>query len=267
MKTKQKLTILTIILIFAISLSACGNKELSTVQSIKESGKLVLGTSADYPPYEWHLIDGSKDKIVGVDIEIAKKIAQDLDVELEIKDMQFDALLPSLDNGDINIVVAGMVPNEDRIKAADFSKPYYESGQCIVVRNEDKDKYKSTEDLKGEKIGAQLGTIQHQYVEENIDAEIVAIPNNNNLLMDLKNGTLDALFMATIPAEQFQKLNSDITIINNLGIPNEDGSCIAVKKGDTEFLNEINKSVDSLNKTNQVEDWFKEYMNLADETK
>ena len=106
-----------------LALAACGNTSETSdssatdsaattttdkLQEIKDSGKLVMGTSADYPPYEWHLIKDGKDEIIGFDIDIAQAIADELGVELEIKDMDFDGLIPALTTGKIDIIIAGM---------------------------------------------------------------------------------------------------------------------------------------------------------------
>lgn len=265
---KKKYYLLTIAVLLVGILTGCGNNssdkaEDKSLSAIKEKGEIVLGTAADYPPYEWHQIDGSKDEIVGVDIEIAKKIAEDLGVKLTIKDMSFDSLLPALNTNDIDMVVSGMVVNEERQKAADFSDPYFQQGQTIIVRKDDFDKYKTVEDLKGKKIGTQLGSSQQAYAEEHFDADIVGIPNNNNLIMDLKNGTLDAVFITLLPAQQFEHLNDDLKIID-LVIPNENGSCVAVKKNSPALLNEINKTVKELTSGSQVDDWFLEYQELSE---
>lgn len=268
---KKKYYLLTIAVLLVGILSGCGNnsgKDTSqdtSLADIKEKGEIVLGTSADYPPFEWHIIDGSSDEIVGVDIEIAKKLADDLGVKLTIKDMSFDSLFPALNSNDIDMIIAGMVVDEDRLKAADFSDPYIEQGQTILVRKEDANKYKSVEDLRDKKIGSQLGSTQQKYAEENFGAEIVGIPNNNNLIMDLKNGTLDAVFITLLPAQQFENLNENLQIID-LGIPNENGSCVAIRKGSTSLLDEINKSIKNLNSTDQVDNWFLEYQELSEKS-
>ena len=92
-----------------------------TLEGIKNKGKIVLGTSADYPPFESHAMIDGKDEIVGFDIEIAKYIAEELGVELEIKDMDFDKLLGGLSTGMLDIVIAGMNPDPEREKEANFT--------------------------------------------------------------------------------------------------------------------------------------------------
>lgn len=263
---KKKYYLLTIMVVLLGVLTGCGStKEDTSFEDIKEKGTLVLGTSADYPPYEWHIIDGKNDEIVGVDIEIAKKLADDLGVKLEVKDMQFNGLIPALDAGDIDMIIAGMVVDEQRLKAADFTDPYFEQGQNVLVRKDDLNKFKSVNDLKNKKIGSQLGSQQQTYAEENFEAEIVAIPNNNDLILELKNGTLDAIFMSELTAKQFASIHDDLVIADISDIPSEGGSCVAVRKGATSLKDALNESVSNLNKTDQVDQWFIEYSKLAEE--
>ena len=135
----KKIISIIITILIAFSLSGCSqgkaSAEVSKMDKIKEKGKIVIGTSADYPPYEFHKSIDGKDTIVGFDIEIAKEIAKDLGVELEIKDMKFDGLLAALQTGNIDFVAAGMNPTEDRKKNVDFSKIYYTAVQCVVIRS------------------------------------------------------------------------------------------------------------------------------------
>ena len=143
----KKMMSLLMALAVAVSLAACGsaqtgNKEevktentaSNKLEQIKAKGVLVLGTCADYPPYETHAIVDGKDEIVGFDIEIAKEIAKALGVELKIEDMDFDALLVSLNSDKVDMVIAGMSANEERAKAVDFSMIYYNPQQKIVIR-------------------------------------------------------------------------------------------------------------------------------------
>ena len=144
MKKTSLLTLLAMVMAFA--LVGCGSgakngenaannsekKEAAQVsqedmdaaaKEIKEKGKLVMATSADYPPYEWHLMKDGKDEIVGFDVEIAKAIAQEIGVELEIKDLDFDGIIPSITSGQADIGIAGMSATPEREEAANFSIP------------------------------------------------------------------------------------------------------------------------------------------------
>ncbi|MCS4517195.1 transporter substrate-binding domain-containing protein [Clostridium botulinum] len=129
-----------------------------------------------------------KDEIVGFDITIAKEIAKDLGVKLEIKDMKFDGLLAALQSGNVDIVIAGMNPTEDRKKSVDFSKIYYQAIQSVVVRAEDKDKFKSLEEFKGKKIGVQKGTTQEEVAKKEMtNSEIKSLGKVTDLVLELQN--------------------------------------------------------------------------------
>ena len=150
----KKAIALLLALVTLLSLTACAGKEdaaSSALDQIKQKGELVVGTSADYPPYEFHAEVDGKDTIVGFDMEIAQAIADKLGVSLKIVDMSFDNLLMSLANDEFDLVIAGLSADEERRKTTDFSDPYLEAKNLILVRAEDADKYASLDDLKGVK--------------------------------------------------------------------------------------------------------------------
>lgn len=278
---KKVLSILSMTLLL-MGLVACGNDtktenasantnnktETSTedvVAKIKEKGKIVLGTSADYPPYEFHKTEGSNDEIVGIDVEIAKAVAEDLGVELEIKDMSFDGLIAALNVGDMDFVLSGMAATEERKNAVDFSNAYNEQGQVLLVRSEDKDKYKTVDDLKGAKIGTQLGTTQETYANENFkDSEVKSIQDTGNMMMELKNKTFDVVFMSKAPAEKFAQMQDGLVTVD-IGVPNEPGFSAAVKKGNTALVDEINSVIDKLNSEGKIQAWIEQYSQEAGE--
>ena len=133
MKNMKKLMAMLMALMMMFALVACGGEE-------KEEGKekIVIGTSADYAPFEFHKMIEGKDTILGSDIELAKKVAADLGVEMEIKDVAFETLLNELQGGTIDMVIAAMNPDDQRIQQADASDPYYsEVDQMLVIRVDD----------------------------------------------------------------------------------------------------------------------------------
>ncbi|MDZ4906989.1 transporter substrate-binding domain-containing protein, partial [Clostridium perfringens] len=140
----KKILAVTVVGVMSFGLISCGgksSKSANKLADVKEKGKLVVGLSADYAPYEFHIMKDGKDEIVGFDVEIAKEIAKDMGVELEIKDMKFDSLVAAVPTGKIDMVISGMSPTEERKKAVDFSDIYYVAEHGMVVRAEDKDKY------------------------------------------------------------------------------------------------------------------------------
>ncbi|WP_055666239.1 ABC transporter substrate-binding protein [Desnuesiella massiliensis] len=250
-----------------LSLSACAKKSEATgaksdsttpiVDKIKKSGKLVLGTSPDYPPYEF--ING-KNEIVGFDIEIAKELAKDLGVKLEIKDMKFDGLLAALQSGNVDIVLAGMTPTDERKQNVDFSKIYYTSLQGIVVRTEDKDKYNSLDALAGKKIGVQKGSIQEGLAKEQIkNADIKALGKVTDIMLELKNKKVDAIVVEKPVAEAYVSKNPDLSIpAVTVTQSEENGSAVAVKKGSSDLIEALNKSLDRIIKDKLVDKFVTE---------
>ncbi|GLI05624.1 MULTISPECIES: transporter substrate-binding domain-containing protein [Paenibacillus] len=266
--TKNK-AIIFMLLCFTLIVSACGTKPAATtadkpatggdaaattpaskdskLEQIKKAGKIVLGTSADYPPYEFHKEINKKDEIIGFDIEIAKEIAKDLGVTLEIKDMKYEGLLAALDSGNIDFILAGMTPTEERKKNVDFSKIYYTAIQRVAVRAEDKDKYKSIDDLKGKKVAGQKGATQEKIIKEQMPgSELKALGKISDLMLELKNKKVEALVVEQPVAEAYLSKNKDL-VLADIKLSTEDsGSAIAVKKGSSDLVEAMNKTLDRL---------------------
>ncbi|HPS45426.1 MAG TPA: transporter substrate-binding domain-containing protein, partial [Treponemataceae bacterium] len=160
-KLARTLTVLLAIA-FAASFMGCAKKAPETrLDSIKKAGKLILGTSADYPPYEFHAQVDGKDAIVGFDIALAREVAKDLGVQLEIKDMKFDGLLAALASGNVDMIISGMTPTDERKKNVDFTDIYYFAEHGVLIRKADEAKYgAAVESLKDAMVGAQRGAIQ-----------------------------------------------------------------------------------------------------------
>ncbi|HEY5585189.1 MAG TPA: transporter substrate-binding domain-containing protein [Ruminiclostridium sp.] len=228
-----------------ISIAGCGDEAI--MKKIEKSGKLVVGTSADYAPYEYHTIINGKDTIVGFDISIVQEISKDLGIQLEIVEMGLEGLLPALNTGDIDIVIAGMNPDEDRKKLADFSKIYYQAKQGVIVRTEDKNKIKTITDLSEKKVGAQLGTEQEKVAKEQIRAvSLVSLGKISELVTQLKKKKIDALVVELPVANEYVKKNNDLALTGIAVKEDTGGVAIAVKKGNSDLVELINKSLDRL---------------------
>ena len=142
-------------------------KELAAKVKTISDGKLVLGTSADYAPYEFHILENGVDKIVGFDISLAQAIADELGVELEIRDIPFDSILLAISADSVDVGIAGFTPTPARLEAIDMSHLYELQSQSLLVRKADLEKYKSIEDFgAGTKVGAQTSSIQEEIALE-----------------------------------------------------------------------------------------------------
>lgn len=266
----KKLFTLLLVAVMIVSVGACGKKESTgdssqgpTLTKIKKEGKLVLGTSADYPPYEW--ISKDKDgqtKIIGADVALAQAIADELGVELVVQDMQFNAIIPSLKSGEVDIGLAGIVDNEERREVVDFSDSYFAGDQGILVRKTDAKKYTSKESLKGAKIAAQIGTTQDELAKTIEGADYEGMTNQNNIVLELKNQTIDAMVVAGPPGRQFASLNSDL-VYQDIGFEDEGKMSVAVAKGNEDLIAIINKVVGNWTKEGKMDAEIAKYTDLS----
>ncbi|MCE4600003.1 MAG: ABC transporter substrate-binding protein [Desulfurococcales archaeon] len=187
------------------------------LEKIKERGVLIVGTSADWPPYEYVTPDG---KFAGIDMILAQKIADALGVKLEIKDMKFAALFEAVQRGDVDIVIADVAMKPKRLQAVDFTIPYRcESGKAIVIKASDADSYNGYSWLEGKKIGVQLATTEQDLAKEYFGdkSEIVTFDRvYPEMTLSLKNGQIDAMIVAPDVAKIIVSKEKDLTIIDNI---------------------------------------------------
>lgn len=244
---KKLLLKLTLVVTLLAMFVPAGLASAKTVDEIKESGQLVVGTSADYPPFEWVVLESNGDsKIVGIDVDLAQLIADELGVELVMEDMPFDSLIPSVISGRIDMTIAGMTYTEERAEQVDFSEQYHQSVSNFVVLAGEEGKYETVEDFDGLKIGVQKGTVQEQMVTENLaNAEIVSMQKTGLLIEALKTKKVDAIFIDDIVTIEFVAVNEgQIAVVSDVVFENpEQGKAVALAKGNEELLEVINKVV------------------------
>lgn len=292
-KTKKMNLVLIMMLVMTMFITACGGQQEAApepeepaengtveeasgeeteealgakIQEIQDEGKIVLGTAADYPPYEFIAeIDGEL-QVVGFDIDIAREIANDLGVELEIRDMDFDGLLAALVAGNIDFIVAGMVPTEERRESVDFSMPYYAAEQRFLVRAEDVDELNTIESLEGKRIGAQMSTVQETIAEEMIEnpAERRYLSRINDLVMDLKSGRIDGIVLVGPVASAYASADPDLEM-SDISFGQEDGVAIAVAKGNEDLVAAIDDTLQRLIDNGLIDEFIAEATALADE--
>ena len=249
----------------ASSNKASDNNSTDLLETIQEKGKLVVGMSADYAPYEFHYIDeNGKDVIGGFDVDIANEIADAIGVNLVIQEMDFDALVSALPAGKVDVVISGMNPTEERAKVVDFSDIYYNSQHGILVRTEDADKYKTFADLEGAKVGAQLGSTQEQIAKAEIpNADLQLLANVNNLILELKSGKVDAIVMEKPVAEMAVKNNPDLAVGEPTYEEKTGGNAVGVAKNNPELLAKINEVINELNESGKMDDYILKANELA----
>ena len=257
----KKLFALLLTMAMVLSLAACGGKkeepapteepakteepaapELTTVTP----GKLTVATSPDFAPYEFYAIDESGNaNLAGFDMALAQYIAYYLGLELEVVPMDFDGVLAEVTAGNVDLGMAGLSPDPERMEAMDFSDIYYMGGQSLVVTQANKDKWASLEELNDPSvsIGAQLASIQYDLAMENTpDADVVQLAKVTDVVSELLGGKLDAGYIETVVAESYAKNYPDLYIA--FDVPYEvEGSAIGVVKGNEALLAGVNEAI------------------------
>lgn len=235
------------------------------LEKIKAAGKIVVGTSADYPPYEFHLLPELEGGMVGIDIDIAEAIAANLNVKLEIKDIVFSRLFDELAAGNIDIALAGLTPTESRKHIVDFSIPYYQAIQNMLIRAEDKEKIRLLEDLRGKVVGTQKGSIQEDFVRNLVSGATFLLQENiDDLVADLLQKKVDAVILEKPVAETFATRDAGLL---NLECDTERlplGSAAALRKGDNDLLERVNQILEKLIQENKITESLQAAKVLAD---
>ena len=248
-----------------ITLMSCGNKtDADMVDTIKSKGKIVVGLSADYAPYEFHAMIDGKDTISGFDVELAKQIAKDLGVELEFKEMEFNSLIAALQAKQIDMIISGMNPDEKRKQQIDFSDIYYEAQHGVLVNASDVNNYKKVDDLTGKIIGAQLGSTQQKIAEEQVKAQsLQLLPDVNNLILELKTGKINAIITEEPVAKMAIKNNPDIAL-SEIKFPAEGGgNAVGMIKGSPKLVESVNSTIKRLKESGDFEKFIIEANDLA----
>lgn len=210
-----------------------------------EKGKLIMSTNAEFPPYEMTDDNGS---YVGIDIEIAKAIADKLGLELVIDDMGFVAALEAAQQGSSDMVMAGVTVSPDRQAVMDFSDSYATGVQVVIVP-EDSD-ITSPDDLDGKKIGTQLGTTGYIYASDTPEnggygeANVIGYNNGITAIQALQNGQVDCVIIDNAPAQEFVKTNKGLKILETEWLTED--YAIGFAKGNTELKDAVNKALAEL---------------------
>lgn len=237
----------------AAALSGCGAE--------KKSPELIMGTNAAFPPFEYTTSQGLVGEFDGIDVAIAQKIAESRGQELKIEDMEFDGLIASVKTGKIDMAVAGMTVTEERLQNVDFSDPYYTATQVMIVKPDDTSITKA-EDLKnGKKVGVVLGYTGDGIVTDTLqiqDSNIVRANRGIDVVQDVKNGKLDAVVLDSATGKALAEKNG-LKVVEDPDVFESEEYAIAVKKGNTELLESINKVIGEMKANGEIEALAEKY--------
>ena len=235
------------ILLVSIMILSCGKEE--------ENDVLYVGTNAEYPPFEYLDENGN---VVGFDIDLMNEISTIIGKKIEIKDMTFDGLIPALEAKTIDILIAGITATESRKKVINFSKPYFESQQAIIVK-EDNNSITNFDSLNNTyTVGVVLGYVGDVALTESKKVDKIERFNRTaDTVVALQSGKIDAAIMDYPIAVGYVKNNEGLKAIKtDLSIQE---LCIGFRKEDTKLLEEINKALDTLKENGKYDELVKKY--------
>ena len=225
---------------------------LSVTAFAKE--KIYVGTNAEFPPFEY-LENG---EIKGFDMELVNEIGKILDADIKIVDMAFDGLLPALQMKKVDLVIAGMTANEERMKTVSFTQPYYTASQVIIVK-EGNDSIKSFNDLKGKKVGVMLGSTGDMVVSEIEGVKIERFNAAYAGIMALQAGKVEAVVLDSEPAKNYVAQNKGLVLAD--ADAEQEEYAIAVRKNDKALLEKVEKALKEIKENGTYDKLLQKYFN------
>ncbi len=238
-----------------------------------ETKKLVMATNAAFPPYEFVDDNGN---YAGIDVEIAKLIAAELGMELEIKDVDFGAILGGVESGMYDIGMAGLTVKEERLLQVNFSNTYAKAKQVVIVKEDStvasfEDFYTGYDDegnpngVKDDvKIGVQQDTTGHIYASDDPEKwgfgedKVIAYKTGPDAVQALLTDKVGAVIIDNEPAKEFVKQNEGLKILD--GAYADEEYAIAVKKENTELLEKVNAALKKLTDNGMIQEIVDTYI-------
>ncbi len=244
-------------LVLAVSMlvlcfAACGNKE--------DENAIVFGTNAEFPPFEFIASEGVIGEFDGIDMAIAKQVAEDNGKTAVIENMEFDSLLIALKNGQVDAVIAGMTIDPERAEEVDFSIPYYNATQVMIVK-EDSTIAKAS-DMADKKIAVIQGYTGESCVKDlgkDGGYEYESFKKGTDAVMELVNGKCEVVVIDSATAKKYVNDNEGLKIVEDADAFENEQYGIAVKKGNTELLDMINASLKAMLEDGTIADLADQY--------
>lgn len=208
----------------------------------RTEGVMTFGTNAEFPPFEFVAGTGVIDQYDGIDMAIAKQIAEENGMTAAVENMEFDSLLVALQNGQIDAVIAGMTVTEERLEAVDFSTPYYTATQVMIVK-EDSD-IAAAADMADKKICVVQGYTGEVCVKD-MGYPYEAFKKGTEAVMELVNGKCDVVVIDSATAQKYIGDNEGLKIVEDSAAFESEEYAIAVQKGNTALLDMINQAIEA----------------------
>ncbi|WP_286148723.1 transporter substrate-binding domain-containing protein [Neopoerus faecalis] len=236
----------------------------SKLDQIKANGKLVVGTEAQYAPYEFKDLDAN---FAGCDMWLAQQIADSLGVELEVVDMSFDGIIPAVKSGQVDIGIAAFTKTPERAEEIDFSDLYETSAQFLVVKTGNADVYSTKEALAGQKVGAQKGTIQSQLIQSALpDSELFELEKYPALALEVQNGNIAGLVVDQAVGESLIATSNGGLEVANFEFTAEEasfGKAAVIAKGNEDLVAAVNEVINKVTADGSYQKAYDEAVELA----
>lgn len=253
MKMKKVMSML-LVAACTMGLAACGG---SSEGGSEEDNTLVMATNAEFPPYEYH----EGDEVVGIDVDIASAIAEELGMELQVEDMAFDSIIPAVTSGKADIGAAGMTVTPDREESVAFTDTYAHATQVIIVK--EGSEIAGPDDLTGKTIGVQLGTTGDLYATDIENATVEQYNKGFEAVQALTQDKIDAVVIDGEPAKEFVAESEGLKILDEAFT--EEDYAIAVAKDNTELVDKINDALATLKESGELDEIIAKYITADSE--
>ena len=239
--------------------------EASTLlEQIKAKGKVVVGTEAQYAPYEFKDLDAN---FAGCDMWLAQQIADSLGVELEVVDMAFDGIIPAVQSGQVDLGIAAFTNTPERAEEIDFSDLYETSAQLLIVKAGNADTYSTKESLAGLKVGAQKGTIQSQLIQSALpESELFELEKYPALALEVQNGNIAGLVVDQAVGEALVATSNGALEVSNFEFSAEEasfGKSVVIAKGNEDLVAVVNEVINKVTADGSYQKAYDEAVELA----
>lgn len=251
MKNLKKILAAALALCMLFCFAGCGEEDTTSTSEAKKV--LTMATNAEFPPYEYH----EGDKIVGIDAEIAAAIAEKLGMKLEIADVDFDSIIPGVQQGKYDMGMAGMTVNDERLQKVNFSNTYAKGVQVVIVK--DGGSIATLDDVSGKMVGVQQGTTGDIYASDDYGMDNVTKYANGALAVEaLKAGKVDCVIIDNEPAKAYVAANEGLKILDT-EYANEDYA-ICFAKENTDLQTKVNNALKELTDDGTVQSIIDKYI-------
>jgi polar amino acid transport system substrate-binding protein len=261
---KFRIAFITTLALLLLIATACGPSEpANQLEAVQQAGKIVMGTSADYPPFESYDEAG---EMIGFDVDLMKEIGARMGIEVEIQDLPFDSLIASVQEGKIDIAVAAFNYTEERDKSVDFTDAYYYAEDGFLVAETFAGEITAPEDAADYILGVQTGATADSWVTENlVDTGLMSEDNlfryerMDQAALDVKNGRIEILITDYIPAQALAEAVGGLKVVYHEEISTGPVNIIT-PEGSTELTGELNKIIQAMLDDGFIEGLAKEHI-------